>query len=91
MPYPRIEFEEVRMLFADSEEYEQRTRRVALLTVGFVRELLRRDLQSLGESVEIGRLEVAPLNVSFATMDDETIARRSAAAVHRALLNALNR
>lgn len=90
MPLTHIEFGEVRMLFTDSAEYEARTHRVAQLTFAFVRELLRRDVQSFGANVDIGHLEVAPLNVSFATMDDETIARRSAAEIHRALLKALN-
>ena len=88
---PRVEFDEVRMLFADSEGYEQRTQRIAQLTMRFVRELLRRDVQSLGASVGIDHLEVAAVRVSFATMSDEAIARRGAAEIHRALLHALGK
>jgi hypothetical protein len=91
MSSPRVEFDEVRMLFANSEEYEQRTQRIAQLTMRLLRELLRRDVQSLGANVDIDRLEVGAVNVSFATMSDETIARRSAAEIHRALLNALGK
>lgn len=91
MPHARVEIDEVRMLFADSEEHEWRARRVAQLTFSFVRELLRRDAQSLGANVEISRLEVGAINVSFETMDDETIARRSASEIHRALLNAVGK
>lgn len=90
MPLSRIEFEEVRMMFTGSEEYRQRAERIARLTFDFVRELLRRDAQSLAADMDIELLEVAPVNVSFERMNDETIARRGATEIHRALLHALD-
>lgn len=87
--HPQIEFGEVGMSFEGGGRHAERGRHVAELTFHYLRDLLGRELQHLPANVEIGRLEVGPVGVSFERMSDEEIARESAAEIHRALLHAL--
>ena len=88
MAFPRLEFGEVRLSFTNGENHTQRTERIARLTFEYVQEMMERELQHLGSNV-INHLEVPPIQVSFETMADETIARLSAEGIYRALLQAL--
>jgi hypothetical protein len=86
---PLFEFGEVNVAVADGGRHAGRAGRVAELTFEYLRDLLGRELQHLSADVEIERLEVGPVGVSFDGMSDEEIARQSAAEIHRALLHAL--
>jgi hypothetical protein len=83
-----MEIDEVRVSLAGGAD-DARARRIARLTVAYARSLLDDAPPARGARGEIGRVDVPPVHVSFETMDDETIARRSAAAIHRALRRAL--
>lgn len=89
MAFPRLEFGEVRMSFTNGENQTQRTERIARLTFEYVQEMMERELQHLGADVFIEYLEVPPIQVSFETMDDETIAKVSAEGIYHALLQTL--
>ena len=89
MAQPLLEFGEVNLSVAAGGRSGERAGRVAELTFEYLRDLMHRELQHLAADVEIGHIEVGPLDVSFERMSDEEIARRSATEIHRALLNAL--
>ncbi len=88
MAYPRLEIGEVEMSFTDGGDDTARMERVVRLTFACLQELTR-PLQHLGSGSTIERLEVPTVEVSFETMDDETIARLSATEIYRALLRQL--
>ena len=89
MAYPRLEFGEVRISFTNSESQAQRTERISQLTFRYLQELMERESQHLSPGANINHLQVPVIEVSFETMDDETIARLSAEGVYRALLQAM--
>ena len=90
MAGPLLEFEEVSFSLTAGAAEPGRARRIGELTFERLRELLSRELQHLAADVEVGSLAVGPVEVSD-SMSDEEIARRSAAEIGRALLQALNR
>lgn len=89
MSLSRVEFGEVRWSLVNGGANEERAERIARLAFEFVRELLSQDLRRLEASVSLDEVRVHPIHVSLETMDDEMIARASAAEIHRALVNAL--
>jgi hypothetical protein len=91
MAEPLFEFSEVNFSLAAGESEAGRAGRIGELTFECLGELLGRELQHLSADVEVGSLAVGPVAVSFDSMSDEEIARRSAAEIGRALLQALKR
>jgi hypothetical protein len=91
MAEPLLEFGEVNLSLAAGSQDAGRAARIGELTFECLRELLGRELQNLSADVEIGSLAVGPVMVSLDTMTDEEVARRSAAEIGRALLQALKR
>lgn len=89
MDHASMEFGEVHLSFANSAADGPRAERIARLTFEYVQEVLESTLSHLSSNVVIEHLEVPVIEVSFETMDDETIARASAAGIYRALLQAL--
>ena len=85
----RIDFGEIRWSLMNGGADEERAARIARLAFELVRELLLKDSQRMEASVSLDDVRVNPVHVSFATMDDETIARASALEIHRAVLNAM--
>ena len=88
MASPQVEFDEVSIAFATDRNDALRARRISKLIFDYLPELLG-DLRHPGGNLEIERVEVPWLRVSFEVLDDEKIARLAAVEIHRALLRAL--
>lgn len=85
----KLTINDVQMSFAGADGYGSRGEAIARLMFDYLRDLIERELQHLDADVVVDRLDVPPLTVSFATMDDDCIARAGAASIHRALIAAL--
>lgn len=85
----RIEFGEVRMSFANSEQHTQRAENISRLTFQYVQRQMERRVSRLPASRQLNYVDVAPVHVSFDTMDDDGIARASAHEIYRAILQML--
>jgi len=80
-----MEIDEVRMSFNDAGQAAGRAERVSRLIFEHVQAMM--DSLNMEQSAEIDHLDTGPIRVSFDAMDDETIARESAAEIYRALLH----
>jgi hypothetical protein len=89
MSQQRIEIGEVRMSFVNGEDQEQRTEHISRLTFEHVLRLMGGRISGLSRLAHVNYLSVGPIHVSFDAMDDEAIARASAAEIYRALLQAI--
>jgi hypothetical protein len=85
----RLEIGEVRMSLAGGKLAPDRSARISRLTFDHLQRLMDSRLRDLSESVDLNYLGVAPIQVRFDVMDDETIAQESAIQIYRALLQAL--
>ena len=85
----KIEFGEVRFSFANAEQHSERSAEIARSTFAQVQQMMLGNLQWLSTEKHLSHVSAGPVHVSFATMDDETIARISAMEIYRALLQAL--
>jgi hypothetical protein len=84
-----LEVSEVGLTIINGDGHAIRAERIARLTFDYVRELMERELQHLDSDVSVDRLAVPPIRVTLDTMDDEAVARASAAAIHRAVIAAM--
>lgn len=84
-----LEIGEAGLTIINGGAHAPRAERIARLTFDYVRELMEREVQHLDGDLSIERLETPPIQVTLDTMDDEAVARLSAAAIHRALVNAM--
>ena len=84
-----LEVQEVRFLLENGALNHERAQRIARLTFEFAHEFLVSDLEGLAADLDLDWVIVNPVHASFETMDDETIARASAAEIRAALFNAL--
>ena len=89
MNHGAMEFGDVAISFAGTECDSGRAENISRLTFEYVQQLLERSLQQIGADVEINRLEVPAILVSFETMSDEAIARASADRIYHALMQAV--
>jgi len=82
-----IEIDEVRMSFTGGAEAPaDRAERVSRLIFEEVHSMMDGSLRDIEQNLEINYLSVGPIRVSFDAMDDQAIARQSAAEIYRTLL-----
>jgi hypothetical protein len=84
----KMEFGEVRISYGGGGERQpERAEHISRLTFEHVERLMHPTLRRLSGERLVRHLSVGPVHVSFETMDDDTIARRSALEIYRAVLN----
>jgi hypothetical protein len=88
MPDTRVQFGQVRMSFRNGGGHEHRASTISRLTFDHVHQMLDAHRPRLPAAV-VDHLRVGPVRVSLAGMDDEEIARASAAEIYRALTEAV--
>ena len=89
MNYEEIEFGEVVMSYSNTADESSRAERISRLTMEYAQQLVERDLQQLGADIDVDRLAIPPILVSFETMSDEEIARASAERIWQTLMQAV--
>jgi len=85
----QLELDDVRMVFKNADIHHQRAQYISQLTFKYVQELIDKKLLHLHADVVVKRLEVPPVQVSFDTMADESIARLCASGIYRAIIQSL--
>jgi hypothetical protein len=88
MPDPTVQFGEVHVSLANGRGHEHRAANISRLTFDHVQRLMAAGGASLRPGA-VDHLRVGPVPVSLADMDDNEVARASAAEVYRAVLRAL--
>jgi hypothetical protein len=89
MNHGEIQFGEVAMSYTNSADQPGRAERISILTLEYVQQWLEREMQHIDADIEIDRLQVPPIVVSFETMNDEAIALTSAYRICQALTQAV--
>jgi hypothetical protein len=84
----RVQFGQVRMSFRNGGGHEHRAPTISRLTFDHVQQMLDARRPRLPTAV-VDHLRVGPVPVSLAGMDDDEIARASAAEIYRALTEAV--
>jgi hypothetical protein len=84
-PGASVRFGEVRLSLAGAAGHEHRAERISRLTFDHVHRLLDASRPRL-RSGAVSALRAGPLPVSLDLMDDDAVARASAAEIYRALL-----